>query len=79
MKVELKRCVKCMLPETHETIIFDEEGVCNICKQNEFKKDKIDWEERKVELGKLIEQHRGKYDYDCIVPFSGGKDSVWTL
>lgn len=79
MKVELKRCLKCLLPETHETIIFDEKGVCNICRQNEYKKDQIDWEERKVELGKLIEEHRGKYDYDCIVPFSGGKDSVWTL
>ena len=79
MKVELKRCLKCLLPETHETIIFDEKGVCNICRQNEYKKDQIDWEERKVELGKLIEEHRGKDDYDCIVPFSGGKDSVWTL
>ena len=27
----------------------------------------------------MIEEHRGKYDYDCIVPFSGGKDSTWTL
>ena len=27
----------------------------------------------------LIEQYRGKYDYDCLVPFSGGKDSTYTL
>jgi N-acetyl sugar amidotransferase len=76
---ELRRCTKCLLPETHETIIFDEEGVCNICRQNEFKKGKIDWLQKKKELGELIEQYRGKYDYDCIVPFSGGKDSTWTL
>ena len=67
------------MPETHETIIFDEEGVCNICRQNEYKKGKIDWAKKKNELGELIEQYRGKYDYDCIVPFSGGKDSTWTL
>lgn len=79
MSVKLKRCTRCLLPETHETIIFDEDGVCNICMQNEFKKNNIDWEERKKELGELIEQYRGKYDYDCIIPFSGGKDSVWTL
>ena len=27
----------------------------------------------------MVEKYRGKYDYDCLVPFSGGKDSVWTL
>src|ERR1043165_4501091 len=79
MKTELKRCTKCLLPETHETIMFDENGVCNICRQNEFKNEKIDWDQRKKDLTALIEQHRGKYDYDCIVPFSGGKDSTWTL
>ncbi|WP_202972053.1 N-acetyl sugar amidotransferase [Moorena producens] len=34
---------------------------------------------KKKVLDLLIEEHRGKYDYDCIVPFSGGKDSTWTL
>lgn len=75
----MKRCTKCLLPETHESISFDEKGVCSICRQVEFKDGSIDWESRKKDLGALIEEHRGKYDYDCIVPFSGGKDSVWTL
>ena len=30
-------------------------------------------------LDELIEEYRGKYEYDCIVPFSGGKDSTFTL
>ena len=34
---------------------------------------------RKKQLGELIEEYRGKYAYDCIVPFSGGKDSTFTL
>lgn len=75
----MKRCARCVLPETHETIVFDEEGVCNICRQHEFKQGKIDWSARKKELGELIESYRGKHDYDCIVPYSGGKDSTWTL
>lgn len=75
----LKRCSKCLLPETHESISFDEHGVCSICRQVEFKEGQIDWNQRKEDLRELIEVHRGKYDYDCIVPFSGGKDSVWTL
>lgn len=75
----MQKCVKCGLPETYETIEFDGSGVCNICRQQEFKQGKIDWSNRKKMLEDLIEQHRGKYDYDCLVPFSGGKDSTFTL
>jgi N-acetyl sugar amidotransferase len=75
----MKRCVLCGLPESHETIAFDEAGVCNICRQHQFKNDRIDWDSNKNVLDSLVEEHRGKYDYDCIVPFSGGKDSTWTL
>jgi len=75
----LKRCTNCVLPETHETIYFDSEGLCNICQQQEFKQKSIDWEKNKKDLDELIKSYRGKYDYDCIVPFSGGKDSTWTL
>lgn len=76
---KLKRCSRCITPETHETIVFDENGVCNICLQQDFKQEVIDWSAKKEELDNLIEKYRGKYDYDCIVPFSGGKDSTWTL
>jgi len=75
----LKQCTACNLPETYETIEFDAKGVCNICHQKEYKDQSIDWPARKQQLGELIEQYRGKYDYDCIVPFSGGKDSTYTL
>lgn len=75
----MKRCTKCNLPETHETITFDAEGVCNICNQQNFKKSSIDWGQRKKDLDALVEEYRGRYDYDCLVPFSGGKDSTWTL
>lgn len=75
----MKRCNRCGLPQTHETISFDAAGVCNICRQHEFKADRIDWTANKVALDALVEEYRGKYDYDCLVPFSGGKDSTWTL
>jgi N-acetyl sugar amidotransferase len=75
----MKSCSKCLLPETHETIEFDSMGECNICNQHKFKKEKIDWKSKSVEFEKIIENYRGKYNYDCIVPFSGGKDSVFTL
>ncbi|RPH52391.1 MAG: N-acetyl sugar amidotransferase [Desulfobacteraceae bacterium] len=75
----MKRCTRCVLPQTHETIVFDNEGVCNICRQHEYKQTVIDWQARKKDLENLIDLYRGRYDYDCIVPFSGGKDSTWTL
>lgn len=75
----MKKCIKCGLPETYETIEFDANGVCNICRQQQFKQGAIDWSARKTMLDDLIEQYRGKYDYDCLVPFSGGKDSTFTL
>jgi N-acetyl sugar amidotransferase len=76
---ELRRCSRCLLPETHETIVFDSEGVCNVCRGQEIKQAQLNWPAKKKELDGLIESYRGKYDYDCIVPFSGGKDSTWTL
>lgn len=75
----LRKCTKCLLPETYETIEFDAEGVCNICRGKEFRDEKINWNTRKAQLDALIEEHRGKHDYDMIVPFSGGKDSTFTL
>lgn len=76
---ELKRCKRCLFPETYETIEFDDKGICNICRSAEYKQKNIDWDERKRLLDQLVEKYRGKSDYDCIVPFSGGKDSTFQL
>lgn len=70
---KMRRCIKCGLPETYETIEYSKDGLCNICKSAEFKRENIDWDERKKILDKLISKHRGKYEYDCIIPFREGK------
>ncbi|MGQ0535694.1 MAG: N-acetyl sugar amidotransferase [Methanobacteriota archaeon] len=75
----LVRCTRCVMPETLETIVFDEQGVCSVCRNQDIKQTKIDWSARKSDFAALIESYRGKHDYDCIVPFSGGKDSTFTL
>lgn len=36
----MKRCTKCLSKETVDTITFDESGVCSVCRQIEFKKEK---------------------------------------
>lgn len=79
MKKNLFKCSRCDLPETYETIDYDKKGVCNVCKSFEYKLEDIDWSKRKKLLDDLINKFRGKSDYDCIVPFSGGKDSTFQL
>lgn len=73
----MRRCSKCVMLETQDMISFDAEGVCATCRQIEFKNEKIDWSERRKEFSALLDQFRGKGPYDCIIPFSGGKDSTF--
>ena len=70
-------CKKCVIPETAETNRF-ESGSCSVCKQID-QKNEINWDSRKKDLDKLILKYKNKNDYDCIIPFSGGKDSVFAL
>ncbi len=68
-------CKKCVMSNQRPRIIFDEEGICSGCRNNETKQ-KTNWKEREKELIDLLDQHRSKTgDYDVIVPSSGGKDS----
>ena len=61
----------------HTTIHIDEEGICDACRFAE-QKERIDWASREQELMKLLDKHRrNDGHYDCIVPGSGGKDSVY--
>jgi len=76
----LTRCVKCTLPITWETLYFDDNGVCNLCHNWEIKARDIDWAAREQQMIAIFEEAKNKEaSYDCIVPFSGGKDSTFTL
>jgi N-acetyl sugar amidotransferase len=80
MAEELKRCTRCILPETYPHIDFDEDGVCRVCREFDRKYADIDWDARKARLERILDRYRGKGGkWDCMVPFSGGKDSTYTL
>ena len=36
----MKKCSKCVMPDTAETLTFDKNGVCSVCNQIEQKKNK---------------------------------------
>lgn len=74
-KYNLRRCNKCILPETMPFIQFDEKGICNYC--NNYKPRNNP--KPKEDLFNLVEPYRRKNGPDCIVPFSGGRDSCWGL
>jgi len=74
-----RRCARCLLLETHDTLVFDDEGVCNVCRNIEHKQQRVDWVAREREFLAIVDEYRDEHAYDCIVPFSGGKDSTFTL
>ncbi len=74
----MRHCARCGLPTTYETLELSASGVCNICLASDVRSNE-DWKAKRATLTELVESYRGRHPYDCIVPFSGGKDSTFTL
>ncbi len=71
----LRRCVKCILPETYPFLGLDEHGVCQYCRN--WKRIQPKGE---AALLKYVEPYRSKDGSpDVIVAFSGGRDSSYGL
>ena len=75
-------CARCVTPSSRPRVAFDDLGICNACYHSEQKPD-INWDERKTEFLKILDQNRSdSASWDCVVPWSGGKDSssiAWKL
>ena len=73
----LRYCKKCIMPATRPEQVFDRDGICDACHSVERKKT-INWAEREAEFRTLLDKYRSKDGswYDCVIPVSGGKDSV---
>ena len=79
-------CKKCLLTDRVEDTIIDENRLCDYCAGRR----KDEWESRfgvtelrkqqlRTELERAMDDGRGKYDYDCVLALSGGKDSSYLL
>lgn len=82
----VKRCTRCVTPETWPGIRFDREGVCNLCRA--FERRWSHWlasekaRQRSLShLNRLVRhaKRRSGGQYDIMVPISGGKDSLYVL
>ena len=71
----VRYCRRCIMPDSRPRVVFDADGVCNAC-HNADDKARIDWAARREEFLALVEPYRSRRgEWDCIVPWSGGKDS----
>lgn len=82
---EIKRCVRCVMPENYYGITFDEEGVCNFCHYFDAKwgywvNDIEEQQRSEAKLREIFEAaKRKKRPYDAIIGISSGKDSSYCL
>ena len=72
---QMRRCSTCILPVTMPFIRFDANGVCNYC--NNYEAQALKGEDA---LLRLLDGYRSKNaEADCLVGFSGGRDSSYGL
>ena len=67
------RCSTCILPDTFPDIQFDDRGVCSLCAAHQPTPPLGEAALRRVRATTRGAAH------DCVVPLSGGKDSVYVL
>lgn len=75
-------CKRCLLDKNVPGVKINDIGICSVCR--EFDRDWGDWDKikinKKAELEKIVKKAKKKKRiYDCLIPISGGKDSVYVL
>ena len=77
----MKRCVRCIIPSCFPGVSFNEQDLCNYCARYEEAREKRDEERQKFERRflELLETVPRGSNYDCLMAYSGGKDSSYTL
>ena len=80
MNSRINRCTQCILSEKFPNIRFDDEGVCNFCRDRiYFSTETKVIEKAKTQVKHLIESKKNTAAYDAVMCYSGGKDSTYTL
>lgn len=83
-KQKHQRCTRCVMDTTDKDIVFDENGVCNRCREYEARIAPW-WNHgngHEEELNKIITQIKKSGEgkpYDCLIGLSGGLDSTYLL
>jgi hypothetical protein len=77
----LPKCSRCLLPGQFRFIEYDDAGVCNYCHAHQAIIDETRDRQARMRLTALIQSRclSRDGDYDCLVAYSGGKDSTYIL
>lgn len=77
----MRECSRCLIKESSDTITFDTEGVCGVCRNVEKKfNGAVDWNVRRQELDAIVAKAKARGDqYDCLIPGSFAKDSTFQM
>lgn len=75
MRDRLRRCTRCVLPETMPFVSFDAEGVCAYCRAHQ----PLRVQGRDALEALVAPYRRGDGKPDCVVGVSGGRDSLFGL
>ena len=78
----MRSCSKCLFnEENHTSIVFDKQGVCDICLINEKRISGLEIQRNPKALKELIESIKSsrKGKYDCLIGISGGTDSTFLV
>jgi PP-loop superfamily ATP-utilizing enzyme len=83
-------CRKCILPDGFLGVHLNSEGLCDFCSNHEHKN--VNWSRTKIDskirekalidwnqVVKNMQKNHGNFQYDCILGYSGGKDSTALL
>jgi hypothetical protein len=73
----LKRCTRCLLPETMPYISYDEQGVCSYCRDYDTRGNYLKGEKALNEFISAFKNNSG--EPDVLIGFSGGRDSAFGL
>lgn len=76
----MKQCIKCISNEHFPGISFNDNGICNFCSNHRNVEESMFLKNRyEKKFLDLINTYKGTHCYDCVVAYSGGKDSTYTL
>lgn len=76
----MKTCNNCVLDERFPGVTIGEDGLCKFCRSVKKKNDQIQLKKKyETKFLELLPTYKGKSVYDCLVAYSGGKDSTFTL
>jgi hypothetical protein len=79
----MSKCKNCLITDAVPEVSVSD-GICSLCRDYDPSTQAAEHQEsarqeREADLEQTLQACRGQAEYDCVVPLSGGKDSVFLL